>query len=82
MTYSTSDTNLVACLMVLGERVISINNSNPKRIEFTFDESDTLDENIEFFEDRELVGNLRDVLDAHKNIKKRIYAIKDLENPL
>lgn len=82
MTYSTSDTNLVACLMVLGERVIGINNSNPKRIEFTFDESDTLDENIEFFEDRELVGNLRDVLDAHKNIKKRIYAIKDLENPL
>lgn len=79
---TTSDTNLVACLVVLGERIVRIDNTDPRRVAFVFADSDTLDENVEFFEDRELVGNLRDVLDAHKNIKKRIYAIKDLENPL
>lgn len=68
--------------MTLGEKIVRINNSNPRRIEFEFENSETLDENVEFFTNRELVGNLRDVLDTFKNIKKRIFAIKDIANPL
>lgn len=79
---TTSDTNLVACLISVGEKVIDIDNSNLQRVSFTFADSKTISENMAFFEDRELIGNLRDVLDIHKNVKKRIFAIKDLGNPL
>lgn len=82
MNYTTSDTQEVACLIAIGEKIVRIINDDPKRIGFEFADSDTIDENVEFFSNRELFGNLRDVLDAHKNIKKRIFAIKDITNPL
>lgn len=79
MTFSTSDLQLASALLADGEKIIKLDNSNPSRISVVFEWSDTLDDRVASFDEYTLMGNVHGVLDAHKKLKKKIIAVKDLE---
>lgn len=71
--FVTSDLPLAATLVTLGQSLISIDRTNPRRAGFCFMYSEQLEELVDLFETGQLVIEPRAYFDAIKQVKNRLY---------
>lgn len=71
--YVTQDLPLAATLVVLGQHLIDIERTNPRRAGFCFSNSKQLQELVELFQTGQLVVEPRSYFDAIRHVKNRLY---------
>lgn len=71
--YKTSDLQLASTLYALGYQLLSLDRSNPRRITFVFESSESLDRNISEFYADSLLINPRRLFSASRLVKERLY---------
>lgn len=73
-TFKTSDFQLSCCLVSIGFKLDCLDRSNPKRIEFCFEQTDSLNQVVQSFWKNELTLSPIDLFNAQKFLKSQIYS--------
>jgi hypothetical protein len=73
-TFDTRDIYLAVALFTLGHQLIEVENSNPRRAVFKFEQDSAIDKHAELFFDSNLPHDIRTVLINFRTLKDRLYA--------
>jgi len=72
--FYTSDLGLASAMVSVGIPLISLDKSNPKRVEFVFEETKELQEAINSYWSSDLLVSPLTYFNAMKMLKNRIYS--------
>ena len=72
--YKTFDLSCAAALISTGFELVSLNKENPRKVQFIFDQEDSIKEVINDYWADKLLVNARTFFDNIKMLKNRIYS--------